>query len=178
MDSATAAAGGSATVAVDGLGDGVGGGLGDGGGGGLGGGRSSGGEGRGGGSGDGEGCGDGSGGGEVGGRPTVRRRASPPARLRWWLCSPSSPPTSPSPSPSPARTSPPSSSPNRGCSAQRPTPSPPTLGWVIPSVVVMLLRPPVCDADVISAVRATTSGGDQTRLIDAIKEAGGDHVRR
>uniref|UniRef100_A0A0E0GQ87 Uncharacterized protein n=1 Tax=Oryza nivara TaxID=4536 RepID=A0A0E0GQ87_ORYNI len=38
--------------------------------------------------------------------------------------------------------------------------------------------PALCDADVISAVRATTSGGDQTRLIDAIKEAGGDHVRR
>nr|AAR87235.1 hypothetical protein [Oryza sativa Japonica Group]AAT78765.1 hypothetical protein [Oryza sativa Japonica Group]ABF97530.1 hypothetical protein LOC_Os03g40910 [Oryza sativa Japonica Group] len=165
-----------ATAAVDGLGDSGGGGLGDGGGGGLGGGGSSGGEGSGGGSSDGEGCGDGSGGGELGGGPTVRRRASPPARPRWWPCSPSSPPASPSPSP--ARTSPPSSSPSRGCSARRPTPSPPVLGWVIPSVVVALLRPLVCDADaVISAVLATQVP-DQTKLIDAIKEAGGDHVRR
>uniref|UniRef100_A0A0E0HPC3 Uncharacterized protein n=1 Tax=Oryza nivara TaxID=4536 RepID=A0A0E0HPC3_ORYNI len=129
----------------------------------------------GGGSGDEEGCGDGSGG-ELGDGPTVRRRASPPARPRWWPCSPSSPPASPSPSP--VRTSSPSSSPSRSCSARRPTPSQPALGWVIPSVVVALLRPLICDADaIISAVRATQVP-DQTKLINAVKEAGGDHVRR
>uniref|UniRef100_A0A0E0A8I7 Uncharacterized protein n=1 Tax=Oryza glumipatula TaxID=40148 RepID=A0A0E0A8I7_9ORYZ len=49
---------------------------------------------------------------------------------------------------------------------------------VIPSVVVALLCPLIYNADaVISAVRATQVP-DQTKLIDAIKEAGGDHVRR
>uniref|UniRef100_A0A0E0BIY5 Uncharacterized protein n=1 Tax=Oryza glumipatula TaxID=40148 RepID=A0A0E0BIY5_9ORYZ len=63
----------------------------------------------------------------------------------------------PLPLPLPTRTSPPpSSSPSCGCSARRPTPSPPALGWVIPSVVVALLRPLVCDADaVISEVHVT-----------------------
>uniref|UniRef100_A0A0E0PWQ1 Uncharacterized protein n=1 Tax=Oryza rufipogon TaxID=4529 RepID=A0A0E0PWQ1_ORYRU len=57
-------------------------------------------------------------------------------------------------------------------------PEAPTLGLVIPSVVVALLRPLICDADaIISAVRATQVP-DQTKLINAIKEAGGDHVRR